>query len=100
MTPDDTTPTAAAERPRAPRRPPGRQRRAWPARSGSRSPSGPTRSSCCRPSSAATPHPLLRLGYRRGDRMIRGPVSATSDELLELLRLARADEGLAAVLPA
>ena len=29
---------------------------AWPARSGSRSPSGPTRSSCCRPWSAATPH--------------------------------------------
>jgi hypothetical protein len=44
--------------------------------------------------------PLLRLGYRRGDRMIRGPVSATSGELLELLRLARADDGLAAVLPA
>jgi hypothetical protein len=44
--------------------------------------------------------PLLRLGYRRGDRMIRGPVSATSDELLALLRLARDEEGLAAVLPA
>ena len=44
--------------------------------------------------------PLLRLGYRRGDRMIRGPVSATSAELLELLRLARDEDGLAAVLPA
>jgi hypothetical protein len=44
--------------------------------------------------------PLLRLGYRRGDRMVRGPVSATSDELLALLRLARDEDGLAAVLPA
>jgi len=34
---------------------------------------------------------LLRLGYRRGGRTIRGPVSATTAELQALLALARAD---------
>ncbi len=34
---------------------------------------------------------LLRLGYRRAGRTIRGPVSATVEELHALLALARAD---------
>ena len=45
--------------------------------------------------------PLLRLGYRRGDRMIRGPVSATlRTSCSRSCGSPRADEGLAAVLPA
>jgi hypothetical protein len=41
---------------------------------------------------------MVRLGYRRGGRAIRGPVSATVAELHELLALARADPGLGALL--
>jgi hypothetical protein len=43
---------------------------------------------------------LLRLGYRRGGRTIRGPVSASVAELHALLALARADATLAELLAA
>jgi hypothetical protein len=43
---------------------------------------------------------LLRLGYRRAGRTIRGPVSATADELHALLALARAEPALATLLEA
>ena len=42
--------------------------------------------------------PLLRLGYRRADRMIRGPVSLATDDVARLLRAVRADPGFEEVL--
>ena len=99
MTPDDTTPTATpSARVRRVGLPGGSARVAGEVRRavGER----PDEERVLQALERRDAAPLLRLGYRRGDRMIRGPVSATSDELLELLRLARGDEGLAAVLPA
>jgi hypothetical protein len=39
--------------------------------------------------------PLLRLGYRRGGAVVRGPVSATPDELRRLAAAALAAPALA-----
>jgi len=39
--------------------------------------------------------PLVRLGYRRGGAVVRGPVSATPDELGRLVAAARAAPALA-----
>jgi hypothetical protein len=43
--------------------------------------------------------PLLRAGYRRAGRMLRGPVSATPEEVSELLRAATRSSSLSQVLP-
>lgn len=37
---------------------------------------------------------LVRLGYRREGRVLRGPVSATPEELAALLKAARTDKVL------
>lgn len=42
---------------------------------------------------------LLRLGYRRGGNVLRGPVSATPAELAALVALAAAEPAVAALLP-
>jgi hypothetical protein len=42
--------------------------------------------------------PLVRLGYRRGGSVIRGPVSATPDELRRLAAAAQAAPALAELL--
>jgi hypothetical protein len=42
--------------------------------------------------------PLVRLGYRRGGAVVRGPVSATPGELRQLAAAARAAPALAELL--
>jgi len=43
--------------------------------------------------------PLLRLGYRRGGNLVRGPVSATPSEVAALVALAAAEPAMAPLLP-
>jgi hypothetical protein len=42
---------------------------------------------------------LLRLGYRRGAHVLRGPVSATPAEVAALVALAAAEPAVAPLLP-
>ena len=48
---------------------------------------------------AADGAPLLRLGYRRSGRMLRGPVTVAPDELTSLAAAVRLDPVLSAGLP-